>query len=199
MPEVKLTAQLRTEFGKGAARRLRRAHLVPAVLYGHGTDPVHVALPGHATMLALKYSNTLLSVEVDGEATLALPKDVQRNTLRGDIEHVDLLVVKKGEKVQVEVPLHLVGEPAPGTLVTSELTALTVVVEATNIPQQIEFDLAGAGVGFQAHAGGIPLPEGAALVTEVDALVLHVSSAEGSMTGGEEAEVGEAVEVGVEA
>lgn len=199
MPEVKLTAQLRTEFGKGAARRLRRAHLVPAVLYGHGTDPVHVALPGHATMLALKYSNTLLSVEVDGEATLALPKDVQRNTLRGDIEHVDLLVVKKGEKVQVEVPLHLVGEPAPGTLVTSELTALTVVVEATNIPQQIEFVLAGAGVGFQAHAGEIPLPEGAALVTEVDALVLHVSSAEGSMTGAEEAEVGEAAEVGVEA
>jgi large subunit ribosomal protein L25 len=175
VPEVKLTAQLRTEFGKGAARRLRRAHLVPAVIYGHGTDPVHVALPGHETMLALKQSNTLLSVDVEGKATLTLPKDIQRNVLRGDIEHVDLLAVRRGEKVQVEVPLNLIGDAAPSTLVTSELTTLAVAVEATRIPSSITFDLAGAEAGTQVHAGDVPLPEGAELVTEAEALVLHVS------------------------
>jgi large subunit ribosomal protein L25 len=199
VPEVKLTAQLRTEFGKGAARRLRRAHLVPAVLYGHGTDPVHVALPGHATMLALKYSNTLLSVEVDGTSTLALPKDVQRHALRGEIEHVDLLVVKKGEKVNVEVPLHLVGDPAPSTLVTSELTSLTVAVEATNIPQQLSVDITGADAGHQVHASEVPLPEGATLVTDPETLVLHVSSAATSLESEAAGEAAEPVEVGAEA
>ena len=131
MPEVKLTAEPRSEFGKGAARRLRRAHKVPAVLYGHGADPVHVALPGHATMLALKHSNTLLELQIDGTSTLALPKDVQRNALRGEIEHVDLLVVKRGERVTVEIPVHLIGDAANGTLVTSEITTLSIEVEAT--------------------------------------------------------------------
>ena len=114
MSEVKLTAEARTEFGKGAARRLRRAHKVPAVLYGHGTAPVHVALPGHDTMLALKHSNALLSVDLDGTATLALPKDVQRDPLRGFIEHVDLIIVRRGERVIVDVPLHVVGDARPG-------------------------------------------------------------------------------------
>lgn len=178
MPEVKLIAQLRTEFGKGAARRLRRAHLVPAVIYGHGIDPVHVTLPGHETMLALKHSNTLLSVDVEGKATLALPKDVQRNVLRGEIEHVDLLAVRRGEKVQVEVPLQLVGEAGPSTLVTSELTTLTVAVEADRIPASVEYDLAGAEAGTQVRAADVPLPEGAELVTEPDAFVLNVSGVE---------------------
>jgi len=194
VPEVKLTAQLRTEFGKGAARRLRRDHQVPAVLYGHGAKPVHVALPGHATMLALKHSNTLLEVQIEGKTTLALPKDVQRDPLRGFIEHVDLLVVRRGEKVTVEVPLHLVGEAANGTLVTTEVSVLSVEVEATHIPGAIEFDLAGAGVGTRVHAGQIPLPAGAVLVGDPEALVIHVGSAEAAMAEPAETEAGEGAE-----
>lgn len=191
MSEVKLTAEPRTEFGKGAARRLRRDHKVPAVLYGHGTDPVHVALPGHATMLALKHSNTLLELSIDGTFTLALPKDVQRNALKGFIEHVDLLVVKRGEKVTVEIPLHLVGEAASGTLVTSEITTLSIEVEATHIPQSIEYDLAGAEAGTRVHAGEIPLPTGAALVGDPEALVIHVASAQTAMAEPAEGEAAE--------
>lgn len=178
MSEVKLTAEARTEFGKGAARRLRRDHKVPAVLYGHGTQPVHVALPGHATMLALKHSNTLLELSIDGKTTLALPKDVQRNAVKGFIEHVDLLVVRRGEKVTVEIPLHLVGEAASGALVTTEVSTLSVEVEATHIPGAIEYDLAGAEVGTRVHAGEIPLPAGASLVGDPEALVIHVASSE---------------------
>ena len=113
MSEVKITAAKRTEFGKGAARRLRRAHQVPAVIYGHGTDPVHVALPGHVTMLALKQSNALLTLDVEGKPTLVLPKAVQRDAVKGTIEHVDLIIVRHGEKVTVDVTLHVVGTPPP--------------------------------------------------------------------------------------
>ena len=119
MSEVKLSAQPRNEFGKGAARRLRRENQVPAVLYGHGADPVHVALPGHATMLALKNVNALLTIDINGDAQLALPKDVQRHPIRRTIEHVDLIVVRRGEKVTVDIPLHVVGEPGPGQPVES--------------------------------------------------------------------------------
>lgn len=177
MSEVKLTAEARTEFGKGAARRLRRAHKVPAVLYGHGTAPVHVALPGHATMLALKHSNALLSVDLDGTSTLALPKDIQRDPLRGFIEHVDLIIVRRGERVVVDVPLHVVGTPAPGTLVTSEATTLSVEVEATAIPPSIDVDVEGAQAGTQIHAGKIPLPEGATLAADPEALIINVTDA----------------------
>src|SRR3954468_11518345 len=145
--EVKLSAQPRNEFGKGAARRLRRDHLVPAVLYGHGTDPVHVALPGHATMLALKNSNALLTIELNGESQLALPKDVQRHPIRLTIEHVDLIVVRQGERVTVDVQLHIVGDPGPGGLVTVDVNTLSIEVEATNIPTGIEFSIEGAEIG----------------------------------------------------
>jgi len=175
--EVKLSAVPRTEFGKGAARRLRRAHQVPAVIYGHGTDPVHVSLPGHETMLALKQQNALLDLDLEGKSTLALPKAVQRDPLRGFIEHVDLLVVRRGERVTVDVAVHLVGEPKYGTLVNSSLTTLSVEVEATNIPQQIELDLTGAEAGTMIHASGVTLPEGAVLVTDPEALVVAVTSA----------------------
>jgi len=183
--EVKLTAESRSEFGKGAARRLRRADKIPAVLYGHGTDPVHVTLPGHATMLALKQSNALLSLDLGGTPTLALPKDVQRNPIRGDIEHVDLLLVRRGEKVTVDVPLHIVGEAAPGTLVTSELTTLSVEVEATHIPSQIEVDVTGAKAGTQIHAGEIPLPAGAALIADAELLVVAVQAQQAADLGEE--------------
>jgi large subunit ribosomal protein L25 len=188
--EVKLTAQPRTEFGKGAARRLRRAHMVPAVLYGHGTEPVHVALPGHATMLALKQANALFDLELEGKHTLALPKDVQRDPLRGIIEHVDLLIVRRGEKVTVDVHLQIVGEAAPGTLVNSEFTSLSVEVEATAIPQSIELDVTGAVAGTQIHAGQVKLPPGATLVTDPESLILNVNDA----TRAAEPEAGEGAE-----
>lgn len=190
MSEVKLTAQPRTEFGKGAARRLRRAHMVPAVLYGHGTEPVHVALPGHATMLALKQANALFDLELEGKHTLALPKDVQRDPLRGVIEHVDLLIVRRGEKVTVDVHLQIVGEAAPGTLVNSEFTSLSVEVEATAIPQSIELDVTGAVAGTQIHAGQVKLPPGATLVTDPESLILNVNDA----TRAAEPEAGEGAE-----
>lgn len=183
MSEVKLTAEPRSEFGKGAARRLRRADKVPAVLYGHGLAPVHVALPGHATMLALKHSNALLSVQLEGKTTLALPKDVQRDPVRGFIEHVDLLIVRRGEKVSVDVPLHVTGTPAPSTMVASELNTLSIEVEATSIPSQLEYDLDGAQAGTQVHARDIALPAGATLLTDPDALVLQISSETGMDEG----------------
>lgn len=192
MSEVKLTAQPRTEFGKGAARRLRRAHMVPAVLYGHGTAPVHVALPGHATMLALKHANALFDLELEGTSTLALPKDVQRDPLRGVIEHVDLLIVRRGEKVTVDVHLNLVGEPVPGALVTSEFTSLSVEVEATAIPGGIDLDVTGLPIGTQIHARDITLPSGATLVTDPDVLVLNVADADRAGESAEDLDAGAA-------
>jgi len=173
--EVKLTAETRTEFGKGAARRLRRAHKVPAVLYGHGADPVHVALPGHETMLALKHSNTLLSLELEGKSQLALPKDVQRHAVKGFIEHVDLILVRRGEKVTVDIPVHVVGSPAPGTIVTQENNTLSIEVEATHIPQSVEVDIEGAGEGTHVTAGDVKLPTGSSLITDPEVLVVAVS------------------------
>ena len=202
MAEVKLSAESRSEFGKGAARRLRRANKVPAVLYGHGTDPVHVTLPGHETMLALKNSNALLSLDIEGKNQLALPKAVQRHATKGFIEHVDLLLVRRGEKVTVDVPLHVVGTPAAGTLVNQDHTTLSVEVEATHIPQSIEVDIEGAEDGTHITAADVTLPAGATLVTDGEALVLTVSvpaevdtgeEAEESAEGGEAAE-GEAGE-----
>jgi len=189
VPEVKLAAEPRSEFGKGAARRLRRAHQIPAVLYGHGAQPVHLTLPGHATMLALKQSNVLLTLELqDGSTELALPKDVQRNPLRGEIEHVDLLLVRQGEKVTVDVRLHLIGDVVAGGLLTSETTSLAVQVEATAIPQQIEFDLSEFQIGSQIHASQIPLPAGATLITDPQAMVFAVMAAGTSSEDTEDAE-----------
>jgi large subunit ribosomal protein L25 len=193
--EVKLTAESRTEFGKGAARRLRRAHKIPAVLYGHGTDPVHVALPGHATMLALKHSNTLLTLDLgNGTTQLALPKDVQRNPVRGEIEHVDLVLVRRGEKVTVDVPVHVTGEPAGDGLTTLELTTLSLEVEATAIPQAVEISVDGAEEGTQIHAGQITLPAGAALITDPEALVVVIATAGVADTGEQAAPEGDVVE-----
>jgi large subunit ribosomal protein L25 len=193
--EVKLTAESRTEFGKGAARRLRRAHKIPAVLYGHGTDPVHVALPGHATMLALKHSNTLLTLDLgNGTTQLALPKDVQRNPVRGEIEHVDLVLVRRGERVTVDVPVHVTGEPAGDGLTTLELTTLSLEAEATAIPQAVEVSVAGAAEGTQIHAGQITLPAGAALITDPEALVVVIATAGAADTGDQGAPEGDVVE-----
>ena len=195
MSEVKLSAVPRTEFGKGAARRLRRAHQVPAVIYGHGTDPVHVALPGHETMLALKQNNALLNLDIDGTSTLTLPKAVQRDPLRGWIEHVDLLIVRRGEKVTVDVSIRLTGDAVSGSLVNSSLTALAVEVEATHIPQEIVVDIQGAEIGTMVHAGDIELPAGATLVTDAELLVVAVTS----VTPDVESSADEGAEVAAEA
>jgi large subunit ribosomal protein L25 len=192
--EVKLTAESRTEFGKGAARRLRRADKIPAVLYGHGTAPVHVALPGHATMLALKNSNALLTLDLGGRTQLALPKDVQRDPVRNIIEHVDLLLVRRGEKVTVEVRVHVTGKPAGDGLATSELNTISIEVEATAIPQSVEVSVEGVEPGTQIHAGQIPLPAGAVLAGDPDAIVLIVASAGEADTGDQGAPEGDVVE-----
>ena len=195
MSEVKLSAVPRTEFGKGAARRLRRAHQVPAVVYGHGTDPVHVSLPGHETMLALKQNNALLNLDIDGTSTLTLPKAVQRDPLRGWIEHVDLLIVRRGEKVTVDVSIRLTGDAVSGSLVNSSLTALAVEVEATHIPQEIVVDIQGAEIGTMVHAGDIELPAGATLVSAAELLVVAVTS----VTPDVESSADEGAEVAAEA
>ena len=135
-PTHKLVAETRTQFGKGAARKIRRDHKIPAVMYGHGTEPVHITLPGHETMLALKHANALLTIVIDGDEQLALAKDVQRDPIKPVIEHVDLVIVRKGEKVVVDVPVHLEGEAAPETVVTTDHTSLQLEVVATAHPRE---------------------------------------------------------------
>ncbi|GAA1580778.1 50S ribosomal protein L25/general stress protein Ctc [Kribbella hippodromi] len=177
MAEVKIQAESRTEFGKGAARRIRRDNKVPAVLYGHGSDPVHITLPGHDTMLALKTANALLLIEVEGgESHLALPKQVQRDPLKGFIEHVDLVIVKRGEKVQVEVAVHLEGEAVSDALVVTEHAAILVEAEATHIPTQIVVSIEGLEIGAQIHASDLTLPTGSTLAIEPDTLIVNVTA-----------------------
>ena len=176
MPEIKLAAEARSEFGKGAARRLRRANLIPAVLYGHGTDPLHVSLPRHATFMALKKANVLLTIDLDGKAQLALPKDVQRDPVRDIIEHVDLLIVKRGEKVTVDVPVRVIGEAEAGTVVTNEANSLSLEVEATAIPTSIEVSIDGVAAGTSIKAGEITLPKGATLAGDPETTIVHISA-----------------------
>jgi len=175
MSETKLVAQTRTEFGKGAARRLRRAGQVPAVLYGHGSAPVHVALPGHDTMLALKHSNALLEIDVEGKDQLAIAREVQRDPVKNVIEHVDLIIVKRGEKIAVEVPVVVEGESAPGTTHLQDATHLQLEVEATHIPEAVTVSIEGLEDGAKIHAGEITLPQGATLVSDAETLVVAVN------------------------
>jgi large subunit ribosomal protein L25 len=177
VPEVKLTAELRTEFGKGAARRIRRADKIPAVLYGHGVDPIHITLPGHQTLLALRTANALLSIDVNGQSRLALPKQVQRDPLKHTIEHVDLVLVRRGEKVTVDIRLQLEGEAGPDTLVMLEQATVPVHAEATHIPDHLVVSVEGLAAGTQILAGGLPLPDGATLAVEPDTLLVNVTNA----------------------
>ncbi|MGW3635751.1 50S ribosomal protein L25/general stress protein Ctc [Streptomyces sp. NPDC005122] len=179
MSEVKLAAEPRTEFGKGAARRIRRENKVPAVVYGHGADPVHIALPGHELQLALRTPNVLLTLDIEGKTELAIPKAVQRDAIRGSIEHVDLLTVKRGEKVNVEVYVHTEGELAPGAyLLEHVLSTLTVEAEATNIPESVTVSIQGLEAGAAILAKDIPLPKGTTLAIDEDAVVLQVLAAQ---------------------
>ena len=160
--EITITAEPRDEFGKGASRRLRRAGMVPVVLYGHGTDPVHLSVPAHETLLALRAANALLALDVRGTKQLALPKQVQRDPIRGTLEHVDLVLVRRGEKVTVEIPLVVVGEIAdPNLVLNLDQTTLALEVEATNIPEHVEVNVGGLGMGERITVADLTLPEGA--------------------------------------
>ena len=178
MAEIKIAAEPRTEFGKGAARRIRRADKVPAVLYGSGIDPIHVTLPGHELALALKHgANALLSIELDGDSQLAIPKQVQRDALKGFIEHADLLVVKKGQKVTVDVAIHVTGEAAPEALVVTENATVAIEAEATHIPESIEVSIEGAEVGTQILAKDLVLPSGSTLAVDEDHMLINIVAA----------------------
>ncbi|HEY9469727.1 MAG TPA: 50S ribosomal protein L25/general stress protein Ctc [Propionibacteriaceae bacterium] len=198
MPEVKLTAELRTEFGKGAARRIRRAHKVPAVLYGHGTAPIHISLPGHETLLALRTANALLAIEVNGSSQLALPKQVQRDPLKHTIEHVDLVIVRRGEKVTVDVRVHVEGEAAPDTLIVVDHNSVPVEAEATHIPQQIVVSVEDLPPGTQILARDLQLPAGSTVV-DLDPETLIVNITNAPTVEAMEAELAEAeAEAGIE-
>ncbi|AKN72436.1 50S ribosomal protein L25 [Streptomyces sp. PBH53] len=196
MSEVKLSAETRTEFGKGAARRIRRDNKVPVVLYGHGSDPLHLTLPGHDLLLALRTPNVLISLDIDGKTNeLAIPKAVQRDPLKGFLEHVDLLLVKRGEKVTVDIPVHTEGELAPGgNLLEHVLDALPVEAEATHIPEAVTVSIEGLEAGASVHAKDITLPNGVSLAVDADAVVLQVLQAQAEETEGETAEGEEAAE-----
>lgn len=173
--EIHLPAESRNEFGKGAARRLRRADRVPAVVYGHGEDLLHLSLPGHKTMLALKHRNAVLTLDVEGTEHLALAKFIQRDPLRGTIEHVDFVTVRRGEKIQVDVAVVTVGEPIGGTVVTIDHQTVAVLAEAMHLPESIEVDVDEKRAGFQVIAKDLVLPEGVELVTDPDAVVINVT------------------------
>ncbi len=178
MPEVRIPAEPRTEFGKGPSRRARLAGRVPAVLYGHGTDTRSITLPSHAVMMALKTSNALIRLEgLPGGSQLALPKAVQRDPIRGSVEHVDFILVRRGEKVTVDVPVHVTGEVFPGGLLDQQQIQIAIEAEATNIPQRIDVNVEGMEIGSSVHAGDLPLPDGSTLAVEPETLILHVIAA----------------------
>lgn len=175
MAEVRIAAEQRNEFGKGPARRIRREERVPAVLYGHGRDPRHFTLPGHDLMMALKTPNILFRLSgVDRGETLAIPKQVQRDPLKGFLQHIDLLLVRRGEKVQVDVPLSVVGDIAPGGMLDQQEIQVQIEAEATHIPGEVEVSVEGMDVGDSLHAGDLQLPEGTTLVADEELLILHV-------------------------
>jgi large subunit ribosomal protein L25 len=173
----KITAETRTEFGKGAARRIRRENKIPAVVYGHGNDPVHLTLPGHATMMAIKHggANALLELDVDGKTQLALTKQVQVDPIRRVIEHIDFVAVVKGEKVTVDVPVHVIGDAGPDTLVVTENATVQLEAEATHIPEFIEVSVEGAPAGTQILASELDLPSGSTLLVDAETLVVNVT------------------------
>ena len=170
-----LVTEIRDNFGKGAARKIRALGKIPAVIYGHGTDPVHVTLPGHETALILRKSNQILELDIDGTEQLALVKDVQKDPVRQIIEHIDLLVVKKGEKIQVDVPISVVGESFAGTIVIVDAVSVSLEVEATHIPQHVEVDVEGLEEGAHITAADLKLPKGATLVTEGETLIVAIT------------------------
>jgi large subunit ribosomal protein L25 len=178
VPEVRIAATPRSEFGKGAARQVRREGRVPAVLYGHGTDPRHLSLPGHDVLLALRTPNVLILLDgLPGGSQLVLPKAVQRDPIKGSIDHVDLILVRRGEKVTVEIPVQVTGEVVPDGMLAQQLVQIAVEAEATHIPSGVEVDVEGMAIGAVVHAGDLQLPAGATLAVDPEILVLQVIAA----------------------
>jgi large subunit ribosomal protein L25 len=188
--DTKVHAEPRENFGKGFARRLRAAGKIPAVIYGHGGAPVHVALPGHQVSLLIRRANALLELELNGTQQLTLVKDVQKDPVHQIIEHIDLLVVKKGEKIQVEVPIVVVGEPAAGTIVNLDAQTVSLEVEATHIPEHIEVDVEGLEDGTHITAADLKLPQGSSLAADADVLIVAISVPASAIAA--EAEIAEA-------
>lgn len=171
----KVHAELRENFGKGYARRLRAAGKIPAVIYGHGTEPKHVALPGHQVSLLIRRANAVLELDVAGSHELTLVKDVQKDPVHQIIEHIDLLVVKKGEKIQVDVPVSIIGESAAGTIAAQDANTVLLEVEATHIPERIEVDVEGLEEGAHITAADLKLPKGATLAVDAETLIVAIS------------------------
>ena len=192
MSEVRIAAEPRTTFGKGAARKIRRDNKVPAVLYGHGTDTRHLTLPGHEVLLALRTANVLIHLKGDGVDELALPKGVQRDPIKGFVEHVDLLLVRRGEKVTVDIPVTTVGDVNSEGLLDQQLVSVSVEAEATHIPSGVEVDVEGLTIGTVVTAADLKLPKGTTLIAEPETVILQVISKpveEPTEAEGEEAEV----------
>ncbi|WP_411140018.1 50S ribosomal protein L25/general stress protein Ctc [Streptomyces sp. x-80] len=192
MAEVKIAAEVRTDFGKGAARRTRRENKVPGVVYGHGAEPQHIAVDSHALMMALKTPNVLIRLEVDGKDALVIPKAVQREAIRGFLVHVDFLAVRKGEKVTVEIPILTEGDLAPGSgLLEHLLNTLPVEAEATHIPESVTVSVEGLNTGDTVQAKDIKLPAGSTLAVEDDIVVLQVVAAQAEASAEESAGAGD--------
>lgn len=202
MSEQKLAATVRTEFGKGAARKARVANQIPAVIYGHGAEVMHILLPAKATTLAVRTSNALLEIDVDGESHLALAKDIQRDPIKQIIEHIDLLTVRKGEKVEVEVNVHVEGELAPGSSVyNQEANTVLVAADATNLPETIVVSIEGRTAGEHIFASDLQLPAGVELLLDPETMIINISESTVQDLGApsDEQVAAAAAEVGAEA
>jgi large subunit ribosomal protein L25 len=187
-----IQAQVRDSFGKGAARKLRAAGKIPAVLYGHGSEPQHVSLPGHEVALILRRANAVLELDIAGTTQLALVKDVQKDPVRQIIEHLDLVLIRSGERVQIEVAVHVEGEPQAGMIVAQDATTLTLEAEATHIPERLTVSVEGLGEGVHITAADITLPQGSVLISAPETLVIAIG-------GQQDADLGESAEVPAEA
>lgn len=172
---IRIPATTRTDFGKGYARRIRNNNQIPAVVYGHGAEPKHVIIPGHETMLAVRNSNAVLELQLDGDTQLVMVKDIQRHATRPEILHVDLLAVRRGEKVQVEIPVHVIGEVEPTAVHNVEENTLTVEADALNVPEAVTINLDGHDAGDHVYAADVRLPEGVTMVSDPELLVINVS------------------------
>ncbi|PLC13212.1 50S ribosomal protein L25 [Kocuria flava] len=185
---IQIPAETRTDFGKGYARRIRANDQIPAVVYGHGAEPKHVIIPGHITMLAVRNRNAVLELQLDGGKELVMVKDIQRHATRPEILHIDLLAVRRGEKVEAEIPVHVIGEVAPGAVHNVEENTLTVEADALNVPEDVVINLDGHGVGDHVYAADVRLPEGVTMVSDPELLVINVSEPQAQDLGESEGE-----------